>query len=127
MKIVAIDKSRLAKTIEEYHRLLASEADWIARNADDVRQLRNKPPFSTVPDRDFEAFVAGLVFGRGGIVGANYRPLMYSLTMSEIYEIFANFGIATDLATRSLEFKAAGTGCSFDFWSICLNETKPQQ
>lgn len=124
MNITKIDKTRLAKDIPEYHQLLASEADWVARTADDVRQLRNTPPFSKLSDKNFEAFVDGLVFGRGGIVGATYKPLMNELTISEIYDAFAHFGISVDLATRTLEYKAVGSGCTFDFWSICLNETK---
>lgn len=124
MNVAAIDKAKLAKDIPEYHQLLSTTADWIARSADDVRQLRNTPPFSKVSDKDFEAFVTGLVFGRGGIVGATYKPLMNDLSISEIYDVFARFGISVDLATRSLEYKASGSGCSFDFWSICLNETK---
>ncbi len=124
MNITKIDKTKLAKEIPEYHQLLVSEADWIARTADDVRQLRNTPPFSKLSDKNFEAFVDGLVFGRGGIVGATYKPLMSELTISEIYDAFAHFGISVDLATRTLEYKATGSSCSFDFWSICLNETK---
>ena len=118
-----LDKSKLAKTISEYHALLASEADWIARSAADVRLLRNTPPFSKLSDKDFQAFVDGLVFGRGGIVGATYKPLMAALTITEIYDAFAHLGISVDLATRTLEFKASGSGCEFDFWSICLNTT----
>jgi hypothetical protein len=123
MKTSVIDKSRLAKTIPEYHQLLASEADWMARSAEDVRFLRNTPPFSKLSDKDFEDFVSGLVFGRGGIVGASYKPLMSTLTISEIYDAFAHLGISVDLATRTLEFRATGSGCEFSFWSICLNTT----
>lgn len=49
--------------------------------------------------------MSGLVFGRGGIVGATYKPLMNELTISEIYDVFAHFGISVDLATRSLNTK----------------------
>jgi hypothetical protein len=123
MQTSTIDKSRLAKTVAEYHQLLASEAKWMARTAKDVQQLRNTPPFSKLSDKDFQAFVDGLVFGRGGIVGASYKPLMNTLTITEIYDAFAHLGISVDLATRTLEFRASGSGCEFSFWSICLNTT----
>jgi hypothetical protein len=40
MKVNAIDKSKLAKTGQEYRDLLASDADWIVRSADDLLQFR---------------------------------------------------------------------------------------
>ena len=42
-------------------------------------------------DKDFEAFVRGLAFVWGGIVGATYKPLMNELSISEIYDVFRTF------------------------------------
>jgi hypothetical protein len=58
MKNGPIDKAKLAKTDQEYTDLLSSRADWIARTADDVRQLRQAGdcPLAKLPENDFKEF-----------------------------------------------------------------------
>ena len=58
MKNGPIDKSKLANTDQEYIDLVASDADWIARTADDVRQLRKDGPLTKLPESDFQVFLA---------------------------------------------------------------------
>lgn len=129
MNIGQINPANLAKTHEEYASLLASDADWMVRSVEDVKQLRRagQGAFAIVPERDFDAFISGLAFNQGGgLAGAHYRPLMHSLTLSEIFEVFAHFGISQELLGRTLEYRPAGGGdCEFSFWDICI-QTKPR-
>jgi hypothetical protein len=122
MKVNAIDKSKLAKTGQEYRDLLASDADWIVRSADDLLQFRGAGgnAHARVAERDFQAFVDGLEFKDGGVVTGSYRPLMASLTISEIFEVFESFGMDRQLANDTLEAKC-GPPCEFDFWSFCAS------
>ena len=103
MKIGPIDQSRLAKTGEEYLRLLSGKADWIARTADDVRQLREAGagPLAKLPEPDFQAFLTRLKFNRGGVAHGYYKPLMASLTLTEIFEVFERFGMSREYALRA--------------------------
>jgi hypothetical protein len=90
MQIGWIDKSNLAKTDHEFKALVESDVDWIARSADDVRELREAQygPFGKRPEDDFQEFVDSLVFDRGGVVTGSYKPLMGSLTRTELFEVF---------------------------------------
>jgi hypothetical protein len=69
MQIGSIDKSKLAKTDDEFLEFLQSAVDWIARSADDVRQFREARygPFGKPPEDAFREFVASLEFNRGGV------------------------------------------------------------
>ena len=123
MNIAEIEQAKLAKTDQEYLDLVASDADWIARSVDDVRQLRaaKEGPFAKVPDSDFEAFTASLEFKKGGVAHGYYKPLMSSLTITEIFQVFERFGMSRELTPRTLEFACAGGSCSFSFWSFCAS------
>jgi hypothetical protein len=124
MNITPIDKSRLAKTDQELLNLVASDADWIARTADDLKQLRaaGSNPFAKLPEKDFNEFVAGLCFEKNGVGGGYYKPLMNSLMLSEIHDVFAHFGMSMELFSRAenrscLECKCPD--CDFSFWHFC--------
>jgi hypothetical protein len=69
MKISPIDKSKLATTGREFISLISSDADWFARNKEDVKSLRGAGvgPFAKIPERDFNTFVESLVFKVGGL------------------------------------------------------------
>ena len=124
METGSMDKSRLAKTDQELRDLVASEADWFVRTADDVRQLRaaGDNVLAKLPETEFLAFLASLRFANGGVAGGCYRPLMSTLTLSEIFQVFAHFGMSIELFTRDendscLECKCPN--CSFSFWDFC--------
>jgi hypothetical protein len=123
VKISPIDQSKLAKTGQEYLYLLASDADWIAPTADDVKQLRaaGNNAFAKLPERDFDAFHASLEFKRGGIAHGYYRPLMFSLTLTEVFEVFAYFGMSINYANETQEAKCIAGQCKFEFWSFCTS------
>jgi len=99
MQIGSIDKSKLAKTDDEFLRLVESDVDWIAHSADDVRQLREAQygPFAKLPEDDFREFLESLEFNRGGVSTGSYKPLMGSLSLTELIEVFECFGISHEL------------------------------
>ncbi len=100
MQIGPIDKSKLAKTNDEFLELVKTDVDWIARSADDVRQLREAEfgPFGKIlPEEDFREFVASLDFHQGGLLTGSYKPLMRSLSLSELFEVFECFGMSQEL------------------------------
>lgn len=121
MKIGAIERPRLAGSGWEYLELLSGGADWIARTADDVRQLRaaKHGPYAKLSDSEFNEFLGRLEFKRGGVASGYYKPLMSSLTLTEIFEVFELFGMSREYFLRTHEYKCEGGGCSFDFWSFC--------
>jgi hypothetical protein len=124
MKVGSIDRSLLAKTDQELRDLVASDADWFARTADDLKQLREAGdnPFAKLPEPDFAAFLASLHFAGGGVGGGCYKPLMYTLTLSEIVEVFAHFGMSMELFTRDDNkscLECACPDCHFSFWDFC--------
>ncbi|MFF4492402.1 hypothetical protein ACFY0F_39055 [Streptomyces sp. NPDC001544] len=129
MKIEKIDNSRLATTAKELRALAASDADWIVRSSDDLRQLRaaGNNAIAKLPRTDFEAFVGSLKFANGGVAGGCYKPLMSTLMLSEIFEVFAHFGISAGLLAGQTERNGScqececdeSWKCSFEFWSFC--------
>lgn len=132
MKVGPIDKSRLAKTDQELRRLAASDADWFVRTADDLRQVREAGDnaLAKLPENEFLAFVASLRFGNGGVAGGSYKPLMYTLTLTEIFEVFAHFGMSMELFIRDEEescLECKSPGCSFSFWDFCSSITLEAQ
>jgi hypothetical protein len=78
--------------------LLSSKADWIARTADDVRQLREagEGPLAKLPEPAFQEFLNSLEFKGGGVAHGYYKPLMFSLTLTEIFEVFERFGLSRE-------------------------------
>jgi hypothetical protein len=100
MRIAPIDRSKLAKTGQDYLDLLLSDDDSIARTPDDIRQLREAGdgPFAKMSEDGFRAFLDGLEFKAGGVGGGYYKPLMSSLSMSEIFEVFERFGMSRGYA-----------------------------
>ena len=63
------------------------------------------------------------------MAGGCYKPLMYTLTLSEIFDVFAHFGMSMELFTQEdsescLECKSPG--CSFSFWDFCASTVKAQ-
>ena len=123
MRITAIEQSKLAKTGQEYLDLLDSNADWIARSADDVRQLREAEhgAFGKLSQDDFNAFVESLEFARGGVVTGYYKPLMSSLTLTDIFEMFELFGMSREYFSRTLEAKCVDGEWDFAFWRFCAS------
>ncbi|MFD8707040.1 hypothetical protein ACFV1W_31355 [Kitasatospora sp. NPDC059648] len=129
MKIEKIDNSRLATTGKELRDIAASDADWIVRSADDLRQLRaaGGNALAKLPVTDFEAFLGTLKFANGGVAGGCYKPLMSTLMLSEIFEVFAHFGISAGLLAHQTDSSDScqectcddAFECSFDFWSFC--------
>lgn len=122
-------RAKLATNLKEYHDLLASDEEWFARTTDDLKQLRDSRchPLSYLSLEDFHEFLDGVVIHDGGIVGANYKPLM-TLPLTQVFEVFESFGIHRGLLTREdgedLEYKLIEPGnCQFSFWDICLWHT----
>jgi hypothetical protein len=105
MQIGPIDKSNLATTDDEFKALVESDVDWIARSADDVRELREAQygPFGKLPEDDFQEFVDSLKFNGGGVATGSYRPLMSSLTLTELFEVFECFGMSQELSLEAKE------------------------
>jgi hypothetical protein len=120
MTLAPTDQPKLAKSGQEYRDLLDSDADWIIRSADDLTQLREsgEDPLAKVPEEDFRAFVDGLKFNRGGVAGGYYKPLMSSLTVTELFKVMERFGMGRGYALETLEARC-GPPCEFDFWHFC--------
>lgn len=123
MEITPIDESRLARTGEEYLELLASNADWIVRTADDVKQLREAKDgaYAKLLEEDFQEFLSSLKFNRGGVVTGYYRPLLTSLTLADMFEVFARFGIGKEYVLRIHENECVGATWKFSFWHFCAS------
>ena len=127
MKIEPIQNSRLANTGKELRDLAASDADWIVRGPDDVKQLREAGgnAFAKLPEPDFLAFLASLQFNNSGVAGGCYRPLMSSLMLSEIFEVFAYFGMSAAMVAGQTEdescqeCKCNNGKCKHSFWDFC--------
>lgn len=124
MRIAPIDRSRLARTDKELLDLAASDADWFARTADDVRDLRGagNTVFSKLPEPDFLAFVRSLRFKNGGVAGGCYKPLMNTLMLTEIFEVFEHFAMSMELFAREDTnscLECACPDCHFSFWDFC--------
>ncbi|MFE9481309.1 hypothetical protein ACFYNM_22220 [Streptomyces spororaveus] len=127
MELVPVDKSRLAKTGQEFLDLVASDADWIVRSKDDLVLLREKEddgPLAKLPEPDFVAFANSLKFAGGGVVTGYYKALMPSLTLTEIHQVFERFGMSPEYFIDVLEAKCEGGDWSFDFWSFCASTCK---
>jgi hypothetical protein len=124
MKVGPIDKSLLARTDQELRGLAASDAHWFVRTADDMRQLREVGDnvFARLPENEFLAFLASLRFENGGVAGGCYKPLMYSLSLSEIFTVFAHFGMSMELFLSDEEdscLECKCPNCSFSFSDFC--------
>lgn len=122
MKLGALDRTKLAKNGQEFLDLLTSDTEGIARTADDVRQLfeAKQGAFAKLSQEDFRAFLTGLQFNERGVVTGSYKPLMSSLTLTDIFEVFENFGMSRDYFTNeTLEAKCVSGSWEFDFWSFC--------
>ncbi|GAA3467115.1 hypothetical protein [Nonomuraea roseola] len=122
MRIAPIDKSKLAKSDQEYKELAASDADWIIRSVEDLNYLRENDKdgvFAKLPEPDFKAFANSLIFKQGANAGGTYKFLMPSLTLTEIFEVFEHFGMAREYFSETLEEKCTAAGCKFSFWDYC--------
>jgi hypothetical protein len=121
VKIAKIEESKLARTGQQYLDLIASDADWIVRSPDDLRQLRrsDEDPLAKLTDYDFETFESSLLFGGGGVAHGNYKPLMSALTLTDIFQVFARFGMSRDYVAEVQEAKCVGGVCEFSFWNFC--------
>ena len=97
MKLQKIDHARLASTDQEYLDLLASEADWIIRSNDDLLSLRSSgiEPFAKLSDIAFKEFVDSIMYSQGGLGHADYSSVMKELAITEIFELFAYFGLGS--------------------------------
>jgi hypothetical protein len=121
MRLAPVDKSKLARNGEEFRALLASDNDWLARSVSDVRQLRDAKDgaFGKLKDDEFEEFVGSLRFNNNGVSTGHYRPLMASLTISDVFEVFERFGMNNELALTTLEEVCENGRCVFSFWDFC--------
>ena len=126
MNVRSIDNAELATTPAEYRKLVESDADWIVRSADDVWEVREAGygPLAKLPEVDLRAFVATLEFKDGGVVTGSYRPLVATLTLTDIFEVFGYFGWSRELFLRDLEYSCnlSSGSCQFDFWYFCSPE-----
>lgn len=120
------DRSKLARSAEEYQTLAASDADWIARTETDVRSLRDQVQgLRKLPDEDFEEFLAGLGYAGGVVACGSYKVLMRTCTISEIFEVFERFGMDRNYTLSILEFACVHkpdmghAECEFSFWDFC--------
>jgi len=124
MKIQAIDKSKLAKTDEEYLALISSDADWIARSSDDLQTLRDtkEGPLAKLSEESYYEFVNSLMFSQGGLATANCRPVMNELTLKEVGDLFGRFGIDLGLAADHEGFKCVSLhNCKVMTDYICMS------
>lgn len=122
MSITEVDKTRLAKTAKEFRELASSSADWIARSPEDLRQLRSsdrRSALARIPLDEFNLFVEGLKFDKGALTCAYYKPLMSSLTLTEIFDVFEHFGMDREFTLRTLEYSCENRKCEFNFWYLC--------
>jgi hypothetical protein len=134
MRIVKSDHSKLARTDQQLRDLAASDADWFVRSVEDVNQLRETDdhPLAKLPAEDFRAFVDGLVFRKGGVAGGTYKPLMNTLNLPGIVEVFASLGMHMELFSDEANSSCQECACSpqgtcdFDFWSFCSSLCQPQ-
>ncbi|MFF5516692.1 hypothetical protein [Streptomyces coeruleorubidus] len=133
MKMTEIDRSRLAKNDKEYGDLLASDEDWFARTAEDVKRLREsrRSPLSNLSYEEFKEFLDSLAFRHGGMVSGSYKPLM-SLPLTQIFEVFEGFGISRQFLAEEpteregcdvhLECRDLAPGvCEFAFTYYCFH------
>jgi hypothetical protein len=132
MQVGSIDKSKLAKTDDEFKELVESDVDWIARSADDVRQLREAQygPFGKLPEDDFREFVDSLEFNGGGVATGSYKPLMGSLTLTELLEVFECFGMSQELSFAARDQRCFNLGtenaeCRPDPFDFCTQGCQP--
>jgi len=121
MKIATIDKAKLAKTDQEYLGLLSGGVDWIARTADHVSKLRESgdSPLAKLSPRDFDEFLASLEFKNGGLAHGSYKPLMSSLTLTEIFEVFERFGMSQECFLRYKDMACNGDYCEYAEGIFC--------
>jgi hypothetical protein len=126
MKIEKVVQSRLARTDQQLRQLISGNEHWFVKSIEDVWQLREArdTPFAKLPEPDFFAFVASLHFKNGGVAGGCYKPLMNTLRLPEIFDVFAHFGMSMELFISEendscQECKCGGAGCSFSFWDFC--------
>jgi hypothetical protein len=114
MRIVSIPKDKLASDGSSYLALLASNADWIARNQEDVEQLRKfkGSALNKLDDKSYLAFRDSVEFKHNGLAHASYAPLR-SLTISEIAEVFSFFGLSGPYFLDRSDYYCASAGtCS---------------
>ncbi|QJU56491.1 hypothetical protein HL653_00655 [Sphingomonas sp. AP4-R1] len=128
MKISKIERSKLANSGDTYKALLASDADWFVRTADDLRQLRTEDKeggLAKLSDDVFERFVASCTFANGGIAGGKTAILTTELGLKSIFEIFNRFG-ADDVLILSWQERDCDPNthhCTWDFTSFCSDTT----
>ena len=125
MKIGTMDQSKLAKNGQEFiDDLIASNTDSIARTADDVKQLHEAKhgAFAKLSDDDFNAFLTSLKFNESGVITGSYKPLMSSLTLTDIYEVFENFGMSREyFSNETIEARCIDGSCFFEFGFFCTS------
>ena len=124
MNIQNINSSLLAKTNQEYLDLLASNADWFIRSVEDIYNLKTAQiePFTKLSEVNFEKFVDSLTFSQGGLGHADYQPLMAELSLTEIFSIFAYFGLSPIQVLDYQDKRCSGPStCSTQNFSICTS------
>lgn len=121
MRIDAIDRAKLARNGQEYLDLLLGDEDWIVRTPEDLTQLRavGGDPLAKLSDEDFRDFVEGLEFKAGGVGGGSYAPLMSSLGLTEIFQVFERFGMSSEYALETHDAKCHDGECDITFLSFC--------
>lgn len=122
MPLTEIDRSRLATTDEAFRKLMQSDADWIARNADDLRTLRardKKSALARLTPETFEAFVGSCKFSERGIAGGDTGILLRELGVKTALSVFEHFGASPELALGWQEQACVDGVCSWNFWHFC--------
>lgn len=124
MKVQALNKNLLAKNDNDYLALLASNADWLVRTPSDLTTLRaaNIGPIAKLSQTSFDEFTGSLKFSQGGLGHANYKPLMKDLSLTEVFDVFAHFGLSPGVLLDHADKKCASPGtCTSSMFDICTS------
>jgi hypothetical protein len=125
MNVTSVMQStnQLAKTGDEYVKLLGSKADWIVRSKEDFTALRQsgKGPMCKLTEADFAAFIGSLKFNGGGVAHCNYKPLMGTLALTEVFQVFGYMGMAPAYVMEAVEHSCIRDICTDELHSMCAS------
>ena len=121
--LAAQSTNQLAKTGDEYAKLVGSKADWIARSKEDFTALRQSGngPLSKLSDADFATFIDSIKFTGGGVAHCNYKPLMSTLALTEIFQVFGYMGMAPAYVVETADHSCQRDVCMDVLHSMCAS------